>query len=430
MGEGVVVRRVRVRGTGLGGGAGALARRQTHPSGDERPGFPAIVAGAQAVAAFAVAVPAVLPVVTGRASWPAQLVAVACAAALVCAHLTWRTFGLAWHPAPVLAGEAALGFLPLPLLGTPWAPASGFFAGGMLLVWRPARSVPVALLACVAAGFVPALAGVPGGRVEAAVAGAVAAGVGALALFGLGTAVRLVAERDDEVRELQRRVVADERERFARDLHDLLGLSLSAITLKGELVDRLLLDRPAHAKEELADLLVMSRRALADVRTVAAGYRELSLDDECRAAAEVLSAASTRVTIARAGIEDLPPPVATVLAMVLREGVTNVVRHSTASWCALSVSAGNGTAWLEIVNDGAGGADGGGVDSGAGLRNLLDRVEALNGTLTTETDAEDGTHRLLVAIPLRPVDPRRRRAGERGKRFPGGVPPATRSGSG
>ncbi|MBE8522965.1 sensor histidine kinase [Amycolatopsis sp. H6(2020)] len=398
-----------MRGAGLGGGAGAWARGQSRPSGEDQPGFRTLVFGAQAVAAAGVALPAFLGVVTGHESWLAWLVALVCAVALACGHLTWCTHGLAWPPAPVLAVQAALGFLPLLPLGAPWAAASGFFAGGVLLTFRPARAVPAALLACVVAGLLPAWAGVPGGWVNEAVVGTVSAGVAALALFGLGTAARLVAEREDEVRELKRRVVAEERERFSRDLHDLLGLSLSAITLKGELVDRSMLDRPALAKEELGELLVMSRRALADVRTIAAGYRELVLDDECRAAADVLSAAGTRVTVARSGIGELPPAVATALAMVLREGVTNVVRHSTASWCALSVSTEDGVAWLEIVNDGAGGAGGGGVDSGAGLRNLLDRVGALGGTLTTESDTGD-THRLLVAVPLRPRKPRRRQA--------------------
>jgi two-component system sensor histidine kinase DesK len=156
------------------------------------------------------------------------------------------------------------------------------------------------------------------------------------------------------------------------------------------------------AKEELAELLVMSRRALADVRAVAAGYRELSLDDECRAVAEVLRAAGVRVTSARAGTGDLPPQVAGALAAVLREGVTNVVRHSSATWCAFSVSTSDGTAWLEIVNDGVGAfADiaSGPAGSGSGLVNLSRRVETLGGRFTAEAEP-DGTHRLVAAIPV------------------------------
>jgi len=387
-----VVRPVRIRGKGFRGRDDG----QASPFRRERPGVRALVFGAQTAAVAGVALLAFLPVLTGGESWLARLAALACAAALSGGHLAWFAYGSFPRPALVLVVQAALGFGPLLQFGASWSTASAFFAGGLLLAYPPARAVPGALLACVVAGLVSAW---PGGSVDMGAAGAVTAGVAAITLFGLGTAVRLVDERDEQVRELKRQAIIEERKQFSRDLHDLLGLSLSAITLKGELVDRLVLARPAQAKEELAELLVMSRRALADVRTIAAGYRELSLDDECRAAAEVLSAAGTRVTLARSGIGDLPPRVATALVTVLREGVTNVVRHSTASWCAFSVSTEDGKAWLEIVNDGAGGAADGGVDSGAGLCNLRDRVEVLKGTLTAEV-GPDGTHRLLVAIPV------------------------------
>jgi two-component system sensor histidine kinase DesK len=228
---------------------------------------------------------------------------------------------------------------------------------------------------------------------------AVVAVVVALVLFGTGTAARLLSEREKERQELKQHVVAEERKRFSRDMHDLLGLSLSAITLKGELVDRLLITRPQVAKEELAELLVMSRRALADVRAIAAGYRELSLDDEYRAVADVLSAAGIRVTAARSGTSELPPDVAGTLAAVLREGVMNVVRHSSATWCAFSVSTADGTAWLEIVNDGVRTCERLDADSGFGLRNLRRRVEALGGALVAEVQP-DGTHRLAAAIPV------------------------------
>ncbi|HET6708350.1 sensor histidine kinase [Amycolatopsis sp.] len=398
-----MVQPVRMGGAWLRERAGG----QAPPFGEERPGSRTLVFGAQAVAAAAVASLAFLPVLAGREAWLVRLAALACAAALAGAHVAWFARGRVRRPVLALTVQAALGFLPLVQFGALWSTAISFFAGGLLLALRPAWAVPAAVLACLVAGLV---AGWSGGSADASVAGAVTAGVAALTLFGLATAARLVAERAEQVRELKRQAIAEERKRFSRDLHDLLGLSLSAITLKGELVDRLVPDRPAQAKEELAELLVMSRRALADVRTIAAGYRELSLDDECRAAAAVLSAAGTRVTVARSGIGDLPPRVATALATVLREGVTNVVRHSTASWCAFSVSTEDGTAWLEIVNDGAGGAAGGGEDSGAGLRNLSARVEDLKGTLTTEV-GDDGTHRLVVAIPVR--SPRAPRQGGR-----------------
>ncbi|MGW4065376.1 sensor histidine kinase [Amycolatopsis sp. NPDC004747] len=384
-----MVQPVRIRGAGF--------RERAPAFGDERPGHRTLVFGAQALAAVAVASLTFLPVLAGQESWFGRLAALACAAALAGGHVAWFARGRVRRPALPLAVQAALGCLPLLQFGAVWSTATSFFAGGLLLAFRPAWAVPFALLVCLAAGLA---AGWSGASVDVGAASAVTTGVAALTLFGLGTAARLVAEREEEARELKRQAIAEERKQFSRDLHDLLGLSLSAITLKGELVDRLVLGRPTQAKEELAELLVMSRRALADVRTIAAGYRDLSLDDECRAAAAVLSAAGIRVTVARSGIGGLPPRVATALATVLREGVTNVVRHSTASWCAFSVSTEDGTAWLEIVNDGAGGLADGGADSGAGLRNVRDRVEDLAGTLTTEAGA-DGTHRLVVAIPVR-----------------------------
>lgn len=361
---------------------------------DEQSATRTLVFAAQAVAAAGVALLAFLPVLTGAQPALVRLAAPVCAVALAAGHLAGFGHGRVRRPVLVLVLTAVLGLMPF---GASWSAAGGFFAGGVLLTFRPVTAVPVALLACAAAAAVQAW---PGGSIAAGVTGAVSAGVAALTLFGLGTAVRLVAERGEQVRELKRQAIAEERKRFSRDLHDLLGMSLSAITLKGELVDRLVLGKPELAKEELADLLVMSRRALADVRTIATGYRDLSLQDECRAAADVLSAAGTRVTVARSGVGDLPPQVATVLAMVLREGVTNVVRHSVASWCAFSISTEDGTAWLEIVNDGVAGAAGDSVDSGAGLRNLRDRVHGLDGTLTAEVGT-DGTHRLLAAIPVR-----------------------------
>ncbi|WP_326943482.1 histidine kinase [Amycolatopsis sp. NBC_01307] len=372
---------------------------------DERSETRTLVFAAQVAAAIGVASLASLPVLTGTQPGLVRLAAPVCAAVLAVGYLAGFGRGRVRRPVVVLLLQAVIGLMPF---GASWSVAGGFFAGSVLLTFRPVLAVPGALLACAGAAVVPAL---PGGSVAAGLAGAVSAGVATLALFGLGTAARLVAERGEQVRELKRQAITEERKRFSSDLHDLLGMSLSAITLKGELVDRLVLGRPGQAKEELGELLVMSRRALADVRTIAAGYRDLSIEDECRAAAAVLSAAGTRVTVARSGLGGLPPQVATVLAMVLREGVTNVLRHSSASWCAFSVSTEDGTAWLEIVNDGAAGAACDGADSGAGLRNLRDRVQALDGALTTET-GPDGTHRLLAAIPVRsgPQLARRRRA--------------------
>jgi two-component system sensor histidine kinase DesK len=365
--------------------------------------FHRLVSGARFAAAGAVGLLVPAFTLTGQEPWPAQVSAAGYTVALVVVYLAGLGHGWARRPVPALIVLAALSWLPMLQLGVRWAVASGFLAGGVLLVARPARAVPAAVFVCLSAGLLVALPDRPAVAVLDGLTAAAATAVAAAALLGSAAAARLAAEREEEGRELKRRAIAEERKRFSRDMHDLLGLSLSAITLKGELVGRLVLSRPEVAKEELAELLVMSRRALADVRAVAAGYRELSLDDECRAVAEVLRAAGVRVTSARAGTGDLPPQVASTLAAVLREGVTNVVRHSSATWCAFSVSTSDGTAWLEIVNDGVGAfadiASGGPAASGSGLTNLSRRVEALGGRFTAEAEP-DGTHRLLAAIPV------------------------------
>ncbi|MEA5366980.1 histidine kinase [Amycolatopsis sp., V23-08] len=397
---------VRISGVGLAARTVAAADEPDEP--EETPAavaargqrdFRHLVTGARFVAAVAVGLLVPAFTLTGREPWPAQLSAAGYTAALVVVYLAGLGRGRARRPVPALILLAALSGLPMLQLGVRWAVASGFLAGGVLLVARPARAVPAVVLVCLAAGLLVALPEPPVAAVFDGLTAAAVTAVAGAALFGSATAARLVAEREAEVHELKRRTVAEERRRFSRDMHDLLGLSLSAITLKGELVNRLVLTRPAAAKEELAELLVMSRRALADVRAVAAGYRELSLDDECRAVVDVLTAAGVRVTSSRAGTGDLPPRVAGTLAAVLREGVTNVVRHSSATWCAFSVSTSDGTAWLEIVNDGVGAFAGGPAGSGSGLVNLARRVEALGGRFTAAAEP-DGTHRLVAEIPV------------------------------
>ncbi|MDT7799986.1 MAG: two-component system, NarL family, sensor histidine kinase DesK [Actinomycetota bacterium] len=397
---------VRISGVGLAARTVAAADEPAEP--DEvraavaargQRDFRRLVTGARFAAAVAVGLLVPAFTLTGREPWPTQVSAAGYTAALVVVYLAGLGQGRARRPVPALLLLAALSWLPMLQLGPRWAVAGGFLAGGVLLVARPARSVPAVVFVSLAAGVLVALSERPAvAALDGLTAAAVTAVAGA-ALFGSATAARLAAERESEVRELKRRAVVEERKRFSRDMHDLLGLSLSAITLKGELVDRLVLTRPAAAKEELAELLVMSRRALADVRAVAAGYRELSLDDECRAVVDVLTAAGVRVTSARAGTGDLPPQVASTLAAVLREGVTNVVRHSSATWCAFSVSTSDGTAWLEIVNDGVGAFAGRPAGSGSGLVNLSRRVEALGGRFTAEAEP-DGTHRLVAEIPV------------------------------
>ena len=197
--------------------------------------------------------------------------------------------------------------------------------------------------------------------------------------------------------QIARLAVGEERLRFARDLHDLLGHSLSVIALKSELAGRLIKTAPGLAAHEVEDIENVAREALRDVREAVAGYRQPTLAAELAGAHEALTAA---------GIEDhvdedhvpLPPAVEAVLAWTVREGVTNVMRHSQAKRCAIRITNRDGHATVEVVDDGRGGTP----EAGSGLHGLQERVLERGGTLTAEPLPHEG-FRLRVTLPLAPV---------------------------
>ncbi|WP_410569660.1 sensor histidine kinase [Amycolatopsis sp. cmx-4-61] len=341
-------------------------------------------------------------------SWPVSLAAAGYAVALVAVHLVGFGYGRIRFRGPALVLQAVLGLAPVLQLGVAWSVLSSFFVGSVLLVAKPVVSLPVLVLVSSSVGVLSADAGPPEESIPDGLHGAALTAVAAAAVFGLAWFVRLAAEREDGRRALAARVVAEERMRFARDTHDLLGLSLSAITLKVELIRRLVDTQPAQVQPELTELVTMSRKALADVRSVAAGHRELSLADECAAAAAVLTSAGVTVRFDRVLPDQLPEVVATTLATVLRESVTNVVRHSQASWCEFAIGADRGEAWLRVANDGVlpGGPEESGEERGWGLRNLEHRVSLLGGKLTAGT-RPGGTHLLHASVPLEAFGVRR-----------------------
>jgi len=185
-----------------------------------------------------------------------------------------------------------------------------------------------------------------------------------------------------------------ERERIARDLHDVLGHTLSVIILKSELAGKLVDRDPERAKAEIGDVERTSREALAEVRNTIRGYRAHSLESELKQAKATLETAGVAVKSESADIP-LTPAQESVVALVVREAVTNVVRHAGAHNCLVRLQPVNGNCQLEIHDDGRGG------DSveGNGLRGMRERIEALGGTL--ERDTQTGT-RLMVEFPLTP----------------------------
>ncbi|HEY5028551.1 MAG TPA: sensor histidine kinase, partial [Candidatus Angelobacter sp.] len=144
-----------------------------------------------------------------------------------------------------------------------------------------------------------------------------------------------------------------ERERIARDLHDVLGHTLSVIVLKSELASKLAERDPARAMQEIKDVERISRDALAQVRSTVRGYHSLSLQAEAEQATATLKAAGVKVECNFA-TANIPPSHEGVLALALREAVTNVIRHAKASYCGLRLRAVDGGCELEIKDDGCG----------------------------------------------------------------------------
>jgi two-component system, NarL family, sensor histidine kinase DesK len=172
-----------------------------------------------------------------------------------------------------------------------------------------------------------------------------------LDLAGLSRLAGTLRELHAARGELARQAVTAERLRLARDLHDLLGHSLSMITLKSELADRLIESDPARAAQEVREVEQAARQALREVREAVAGYRQPTLLGELEAARQLLAAAGIATTIeAEAGTLD--PALDAVLAWAVREGVTNVIRHSRAGCCTIRVNRKRGFVSVEVINDG------------------------------------------------------------------------------
>ncbi|WP_246162009.1 sensor histidine kinase [Aeromicrobium ginsengisoli] len=197
----------------------------------------------------------------------------------------------------------------------------------------------------------------------------------------------MAAERD-----LSELAVEEERARIARDLHDILGHSLTVISVKAELAERLFDDDPVRARAELQDLQRLSRDALADVRSTAQGIRGISLPGEI---------ASARMALESAGIEPSLPTVADdvpsrwreLFAWTLREGVTNVIRHSQATRCEVELD----PAHIRVSDDGRGPCPDDG--SGNGLEGLRQRARLAGATVTTSPGPGDRGFSLTVSVP-------------------------------
>ncbi len=204
---------------------------------------------------------------------------------------------------------------------------------------------------------------------------------------------RKLRKANEEIEQLAK---VAERERIARDLHDVLGHTLSVITLKSELAGKLIDRDPQRAGKEIREVEQISRQALSDVRDAIRGYRAKGLAAEMAQAKATLETAGLTVQCDAATTMQLPAMQESVLSLAVREAVTNIVRHARASSCRLRIEQSNGTCRLEIADDGQGFT----AMEGNGLRGMRERVEMLGGTLDRRN--KSGTT-VTITLPLKEV---------------------------
>jgi two-component system sensor histidine kinase DesK len=226
-------------------------------------------------------------------------------------------------------------------------------------------------------------------------------GVDMIGIARLSSALREVHQARQE---LARLAVIEERLRVARDLHDLLGHTLSLIVLKSELARRLTEQEPQRAAQEIAEVERVARQTLREVREAVVGYRQPRLASELEHARQLLDAAEISCPIEQT-IGPLPPAIDAVLGWAVREGVTNVIRHSRARQCRITVTSDAGRVEAEIWNDDPRLQSAVRLDTGSGLAGLRERVHAVGGQIEAGPFQVPGGGGfcLRVALPL-PTD--------------------------
>ncbi|MCE7080875.1 histidine kinase [Streptomyces sp. ST2-7A] len=293
-----------------------------------------------------------------------------------------------------------------------WFPM--FFTGPALLV----RSVSVGSTwsaVAVAAAILGALAG---GVSPEMVVPLLFTAVFCTSFFGFtyrtsAWSLRVVDELEASRETRARLAVAEERLRFGRDMHDVLGRNLSVIALKSELAAQLARRGADAAVDQMIEVERIARESQREMRAVLRGYRDTDLFAELAGARGVLEAAGTECRVEPADPRRLPElseAVGAALGWVVREGATNVLRHADAAHCAIAVRGGrDGTVEVEMRNDGVADRPGTGDGRGSGLRGLRERLTPLGGTLEAGPDGTDGGWRLAARVPAAAVsdeDPR------------------------
>ncbi|HKA49802.1 MAG TPA: sensor histidine kinase [Candidatus Dormibacteraeota bacterium] len=210
----------------------------------------------------------------------------------------------------------------------------------------------------------------------------------------------LVNELRESREELARLAVSEERLRFARDLHDLLGHTLSLMVVKTEAVRRLIERDPGAAVQQAHEVEAVGRRALAEVRDAVTGYRQHGLTSELDSARSALADVGIETTIKRT-FDAVTEPADQLLGWAVREGVTNVIRHSQARHCEIVLRKDQGWVTVEIQDDGVGPQAAQARAGGSGLTGLRERLARAGGRVEFGGRADRGFH-LIAAVPTSP----------------------------
>jgi len=299
-----------------------------------------------------------------------------------------------------LIALVAIAYLPLSAFGSRWVTLQWFVLASFAML-LPSRAALLAIVGVTvgvgvwyAAGDTPTDAGV-GLWTWTFCYWTVLELLGGGGLYGATRLVHLMRELRTARAGLAELAMDRERLRIARDLHDLLGQSLSAVSLKGDLAMGLLERGDVEkAATEIESLVSVARSALHDVLDVAHREPPIALSSEIERATELLASTGTETRV-DIHVEELAPAVDELFAWALREGVTNVLRHSAATACTISIRQQNDVVRFEILNDGAMPP----TPGGSGLSGIASRAAALSGDATGRS-LGDGRFRLRVEVPV------------------------------
>ncbi|MET7888533.1 sensor histidine kinase [Streptomyces avermitilis] len=312
--------------------------------------------------------------------------------------LVFRNMGKAMNGLVVAALVGALGALAVVLclsLGPPWL---GLFVY-VSVACGTAFPLRVAYWTIPLTAVVMLLVGLHGGEQDARNLLLLVVLIG-FAMTGVRQLVRTTVELRKARATVAQLAANEERLRLARDLHDLLGHSLSLITLKSELAGRMLPHHPEKAAQQVADIEQVSRQALVDVREAVTGYRRPRLAGELAGMQVALTAAGVTADLpAEPDLDGVPEESESALAWALREAVTNVVRHSGARRCVVELvhrqTLDGAVLELSVEDDGSGGS---GSTPGNGLTGLTERLEKAGGSL--DAGRVRRGFRLVARVPM------------------------------